>query len=130
MAQCLALPSEGRKLLEELDPIEDFATDLTRRAATHLRAHLDSPNEALPAEDEELRALIAELTVRAAELHPSRAALEADALTLDLLHLERRITAARGSGDVAALVARREELRHRRDLAIDRAMAETERVGR
>jgi hypothetical protein len=84
----------------------------------------------VPADDEELRALIAELTVRAAELHPSRSALEADALSLDLLRLERRITAARGTGDVASLVARREELRHRRDLAIERAMAETESRGR
>jgi DNA primase len=130
LAQCVALPSQGGPLLQELDPAEDFASDLTRRAASHLRAHLDHPNEAVPAEDEELRALIAELTVRAAELQPSRAALEADALTLDLLRLERRITAARGTGDVSSLVARRQELRHRRDLAIERAMAETERVER
>jgi DNA primase len=128
LAQCLALPSEGGALLEELDPMEDFASDLTRRAAAHLRGRLENPNAEIPAGDDELRALIAELTVRAGELRPSRAALEADALSLDLLRLERRITAARGTGDVASLVARREELRRRRDLAIDRAMAETERV--
>jgi DNA primase len=130
LAQCLALPADGAALLEELDPGADFASDLTRRAAAHLRANLASPNEGLPPDDGELRALLAELTVRAAELHPSRAALEADALTLDLLRLERRITAARGSGDVSSLVARRQELRHRRDLAIERAMADTERAER
>jgi len=130
LAQCLALPSEGGALLEELDPLEDFASDLTRRAAAHLRGRLANPNAEVPPGDDELRALIAELTVRAGELRPSRAALEADALSLDLLRLERRITAARGTGDVASLVARREELRRRRDLAIDRAMAETERAPR
>ena len=70
--------------------------------------------------------------MRAADLRPSRAALEADALSLDLLRLERRITAARaaGAGDVAGLVARREELRHRRDLLIERAIEETQPAGR
>ena len=90
------------------------------------------PTRACAEDDGELRGLLAELTVRAADLRPSRAALEADALGLDLLRLERRITAARseGAGDVAGLVARREELRHRRDLLIERAIGETQPAGR
>ena len=132
LAQALALPAAGAELLEELDPQENFTSDLTRRAAAHLRGRLDAPNEGLAEDDGELRGLLAELTVRAADLRPSRAALEADALGLDLLRLERRITAARseGAGDVAGLVARREELRHRRDLLIERAIGETQPAGR
>ncbi len=132
LAQALALPTAGAELLEELDPQQDFTSDLTRRAAAHLRGRLEAPNEGLAEDDGELRGLLAELTVRAADLRPSRAALEADALSLDLLRLERRITAARaaGAGDVAGLVGRREELRHRRDLLIERAIEETQPAGR
>ena len=44
-------------------------------------------------------------------------ALEGESLNLELLRLERAIASARseGRGDVAPLVARREELRHRRE---------------
>jgi DNA primase len=131
LAQCIAQPADGALLLDELDPEADFDSELTRRAAAHLREHLDAPGDGLPPDDEELRALVAELTVRAGELQPSRAALEADALNLDVLRVERRIAAARASGAATtALVTRREELRHRRDLAIERVMEETEPAGR
>ena len=69
--------------------------------------------------------------MRAADAAARRgAALEADALQLDLLRLERRIIAARAeaAGAVAPLVARREELRHRYDAALERAMAESQPV--
>jgi DNA primase len=131
LAQCLAQPGDGAALLAELDLEEDFDSDLTRRAAAHLREHLDAPGDGLPPDDEDLRALVAELTIRAGELQPSRAALEADALNLDVLRVERRIAAARATGAATTdLVTRREELRHRRDLAIERVMEETEPAGR
>ena len=128
LAQCVALPAAGAKALAALDPDEAFTSDLTRRAARHLREHLEAPAEGLGTEDAELGALIAELSVRATRGGGSTAALEGESLNLELLRLERAIASARtsGRGDVAPLVARREELRRRRDRAIERAMAETE----
>jgi DNA primase len=128
LVQCLALPAEGARALRELDVDETFTSELTRRAARHLREHLDAPAEGVPAEDTELAALVAQLAVRAARNRGSAAALEGEALNLELLRLERAITAARGSGDVAPLSARRAELRRRRDSAIERAMEETQPV--
>jgi DNA primase len=130
LVQCLALPSAGAAALEDLDLEHAFTNELTRRAASHLRAHLDAPADRIAAEDTELAALVAELSVRAAQGRGSSAALEGESLNLELLRLERAIATARtsGRGDVAPLVARREELRHRRDRAIERAMAETHAV--
>jgi hypothetical protein len=60
-------------------------------------------------------------------MRPSEAALEGERLTLELLGVEREIAAARAAaaGDVTPLVARRQELKQRRDAAIARAMDET-----
>jgi DNA primase len=128
LVQCLALPTAGAEALRDLDLDEAFTSELTRRAARHLREHLDAPAEGVAADDTELAAFVAELAVRAARGRGSAAALEGEALNLELLRLERAITAARGSGDVAPLSARRAELRRRRDSAIERAMAETQPV--
>jgi DNA primase len=127
LAQCLARPSAGREALAAVDVDDAFTSDLTRRAARHLRDHLDAPTAALAPDDTELGALLAELAVRAAQGSASAATLEGESLNLELLRLERAIASARsaGTGDVAPLVARREELRHRRDRAIERAMAES-----
>jgi DNA primase len=126
LAVCLALPAAGRERLAELDLDEDFTSDLTRRAAAWVRDRDD--DAAPPRDDAELTALLAELAVTAAGSPPSPAALEADAIQLDLLRLDRRIAAARAqaAGTVAPLVARREELRRRYDAALDRAMAESQ----
>ena len=125
---CLALPAAGRERLAELDLDEDFTSDLTRRAAAWVRDRDD--DAAPPRDDAELTALLAELAVTAAGSPPSPAALEADAIQLDLLRLERRIAAARAqaAGTVAPLVAEREQLRRRYDAALDRAMAESQPV--
>jgi DNA primase len=127
LAQCLAVPSAGKAALAELDLQAAFTSDLTRRAAVHLRDHLDAPARGIAEDDSPLSGLIAELSVRASLERGSTAALEGESLNLELLRLERAIASARseGRGDVAPLVARREELRHRRDRAIERAMAET-----
>ena len=130
LASCIAVPAAGRELLLELDLDEDFTTDLTRRAAAHLRDHPGAPTTGLPPGDDELAALMAELAVRATGTRASTAALEADALQLELLHLERRIAGARTTrtGEIAPLVGRREELRVRYDAALARAMEETQAV--
>jgi DNA primase len=127
LAQCLALPAVGREALAALDVETLFTSNLARRAALHLRGHLDAPADALAEDDDELAALVAELAVLAGAHEPSRAALEAETLKLELAHVDRQIAAARsaGSGDVATLAERREELRGAVDEAIDRAMGET-----
>ena len=57
LALCVAFPREGRALLEEADLEQQFSSDLARRAAAHLRAHLDAPLEGLPDDDPELATL-------------------------------------------------------------------------
>jgi DNA primase len=128
LAQCLAAPVVGREALAGLDLEAAFTTDLTRRAAAHLCDRLAGAAADLPAGDDELAALIAELVVRAGEMRPSEAALEGERLRLELLGLERQITAARaaGTGDVAPLAARRQELLSRRAAADARAIEETQ----
>ena len=60
-------------------------------------------------------------------MRSSDAAVEGERLNLELLRIEREITAARtaAAGDVTPLVTRRQELKRRRDGAIARAMDET-----
>jgi DNA primase len=127
LAQCLASPAVGRETLAALDLDAAFTNDLTRRAALYLRDRLAGGATDLPAGDDELAAAVAEVVVRAGEMRPSEAALEGERLTLELLGLEREIAAARtaGAGDVAPLVARRQDLKRRRDAAIARAIEET-----
>jgi DNA primase len=126
LAQCLAAPEVGRQALAALDVDVAFTTDLMRRAALHLRHRLAGRTE-LPADDDQLTALVAELVVRAGEMRPSEAALEGERLSLELLGIERQIIAARtaAAGDVTPLVTRRQELKRQRDAAIARAMDET-----
>jgi len=93
---CIALPDRGVELLEELDLEALFASQLTRAAALHLRAHLDHPGSGV--DDPALTALLAELEVRAAALSPVRAELEAERVQLELARLGRAINGARGAG--------------------------------
>jgi DNA primase len=127
LAQCLAAPAVGREALAGLDLQAAFTSDLTRRAAAHLRERLAGASAELPPGDDELASLVAEVVVRAGDMRPSEAALEGERLTLELLGIEREIAAARtaAAGDVTPLVSRRQDLRRRRDAAITRAMDET-----
>jgi DNA primase len=126
LAQCLAAPTAGREALAGLDLDAAFTSDLTRRAAKHVRDRLAGEVD-VPADDEELATLVAQLVVRAGEMRSSEAALEGERLSLELLRIEREIAAARSAaaGDVTPLVTRRQELRRRRDSAIARAIEET-----
>jgi hypothetical protein len=124
LVQCLALPSAGAEALSALDPEQAFTNELMRRAAAHLRDHLDAPAEGVAPEDSELAGLVAQLAVRAAQQRGSTAALEGASLTIELQRIDRAIAARRGQGDVAPLSAQRAELRHRLDRAIEQAMAE------
>ena len=98
LAYCLALPEEGERRLEEADLDELFSSPVTRRAAEYLRGRLSSPAGQLPAGDEPLARIVAELVIRAGELDATPAKLELEALQLDLHNLDRRIASARTEG--------------------------------
>ena len=109
LAYCLALPDEGERRLAAADLDELFSSPAARRAAEYLRGRLRSPAGELPAGDEPLARLVAELVIRAGELEATPAKLELEALQLDLHNLDRRIATARTEGH-----------EHIRDLAAER----------
>jgi DNA primase len=119
LALCLALPEEGEQRLASADLEELFSAPMTRRAAAYLRGRLRSPAGDLPAGDEPLARLVAELVIRAGQLEATPAKLELEALQLDLHSLDRRIAAARTQGGegIHALAAERQRvldaIRHR-----------------
>jgi len=126
LAACIAFPDAGDEALAAPDATRALPTDLLRRTAAHLRDHLRAPARDLDHSDAELAALVAELTVRATQLEtPSRAAVEAQALSLRLTQLEHQIQQARrAGGGVEALASELHRLKHERDLAIGRMEAE------
>jgi DNA primase len=119
LAYCLALPDEGEARLAAADLDELFSAPATRRAAEYLRGRLRSPAGDLPADDEPLARLVAELVIRAGELDATPAKLELEALQLDLHNLDRRIATARTEGHerIHDLAAERQQvldaIRHR-----------------
>lgn len=118
LALCIALPELGEPALAELDPQADLTSDVARRAAAHLRAHLRSPSEGLDElYDSEVVALIRELAVRATAMtSASRRDFEIERLQLALARAGREIVAARAQGAVIQdLATRRSELRTRLD---------------
>lgn len=116
LALCVAFPREGREHLAQVDLDEHFSSDLTRRAAAHLRDHLDAPLEGLPEDDPQLATLVSELDSRAARASGVSAEnLQHAWLSLELARLERAIDVARlaQSGDVSTLSREREQVRTR-----------------
>jgi len=107
LALCIALHDPGREALRRVSLEEHFTSPLVRRAAVHLRAHLASPLDGLPREDDELAALMAELQIRADREHADPSMLEVELLQLEKHRLERRI--AEG-GAVGELAAKREQV--------------------
>jgi DNA primase len=119
LAYCLALPDEGEERLAAADLDELFSAPETRRAAAYLRGRLRSPAGELPAGDEPLARLVAELVIRAGQLEATPAKLELEALQLDLHNLDRQIATARTEGHerIRDLAAERQQvldaIRHR-----------------
>lgn len=111
LALCVALPDEGERRLAGIDPAEVFSSDLVRRGAEHLRGRLGTPAAELPEDDEPLARLIAELVIRAGQMEATPAALELEALQLDLARIDRRIAQARAEGgEVLPLAKEREQV--------------------
>jgi DNA primase len=126
LALCIALPRLGAPALAELDLEADLTSALTRRAAAHLREHLETPTAGL-ADDDSLLGFMRELAVgdaRAAAATP--AMFEIERLQLTLARLDREIAAARiaASGDIPALARRRSAAQEQLAAAVDRAMDE------
>jgi len=119
LAYCLALPDEGESRLAAADLDDLFSAPETRRAAEYLRGRLRSPAGELPAGDEPLARVVAELVIRAGQLEATPGKLELEALQLDLHNLDRRIATARTEGHerIHDLAAERQQvldaIRHR-----------------
>jgi DNA primase len=119
LAYCLALPELGEAKLAAADLDDRFSAPATRRAAEYLRGRLHSPAGELPAGDEPLARLVAELVIRSGQLEATPAKLELEALQLDLHNLDRRIATARTEGHerIHDLAAERQQvldaIRHR-----------------
>lgn len=126
LAFCIALPDEGEELLRQVEPEKDFSTPLLRRAHSHLMGHLRSPGEGLAADDEELRALVAELAVTAGSDTVSRPVLEAEFIQLRLARVERELASA-PSGEKKELATRRQELQRKFRKALEASAASEER---
>jgi DNA primase len=125
LAQCLAAPDAGAEALASVDLEADFTSDLTRRAAVYVRERLANGAE-LPAGDEELATLLAELVVRSGQLRASQSAVKAEHLRLQLNALDRQIAAAKSTGEpTSGLSARRQELRREIGEAEARSLDET-----
>jgi DNA primase len=112
LALCLALPDEGERRLADTDLEDYFSSPATREAAAYLRGRMRTPAADLPAGNEPLARLVAELVIRAGDLEATPAKLELEALQLDLHRLERRISSARLSGGegVQALAVERQRV--------------------
>lgn len=97
LALCVALPDEGAAALAAVDPETHFTGDLTRRAALHLREHLDRPTVGV--DDGELATLLAELVVRAASGTAQPGQLDVERLQLELARVDRQIAGSRAAGE-------------------------------
>lgn len=125
LAQCIASPDAAAEVLAGLD-LDSFSSDAMRRVVAHVRDHLRAPQEGLPEDDAMLSRSVAKLVTKAADLAPSRAALQGQLANIEVLRLTGQIAAARaaGSGGIAALRQRRDQLATRRDALIAQAMDE------
>ena len=123
LAACLAEPVTGAKALTQVSD-DQFGSQLTQRAATHLRDHLHGPGEGLPPEDEELGRLIAALSAAASKMHGTPQAVEAQLRELWIAREEHLIAQDRreGRSGIAERVARIGIWRGERDAFIDQAM--------
>src|SRR5436190_2723268 len=128
LALCIALPEVGSTALAGIDPERHLTGSVTRRAAAHLRDHLETPTEGIAPDDAELLGLMAELALRAAREPSGPASLEVEALQLEKDRLEREIAAGRSAGslDIADLALQRADVVTRLEDAL--ARASTERV--
>jgi DNA primase len=109
LALCIAVPQAGEQALATSDPDELLTSLPLRRAGHHLRGRTDAPLSDLPADDQELARVIAdlvELAGRAGEDGVQR--LEHARLLLERDRLDRAIRRARVEGRPDATTLGRE----------------------
>src|SRR4051794_34162241 len=110
LVQCIASPSSGAVELAALDLEATFTDELMRRAALHLRDHLEAPTDGVDANDP-LSGVMAELAVRAARERGSATAFRGARIDLERAAVRREKAAARAEGrPLAPIVAREREL--------------------
>lgn len=126
LVQCIALPEAGREALSGMDLDREITNPLLRRVAELMVSETGAGEITVPAGDEELGPVVAELQVRAAQANASPAALGAEKLRLELAVTDREISAAKGSGaDLVGLVEKREALRAQVERQVEQTLEQT-----
>ncbi len=113
LALCIAMPDEGDAALAEIDPDQLLTSELFRRAARQLAGRTHAPLGDLPAEDEELSRVVADLVARAGrstDANPAR--LEHARLLLELGRVDRAVARARAesAGGITELARERQQI--------------------
>jgi DNA primase len=113
LAHCIAVPEAGASVLASADIDALLTSEPMRRAARHIAPRTESPMTDLPAGDEELALVLADLVRRAGNTPDvSAQRLEHARLVLERGRLEREIRRARAEGrmDGARLGREREQV--------------------
>jgi DNA primase len=114
LSMCIAVPDEGATALAQIDPDALLTSQVLRRAARHLAAgHTRTPLADLPADDDELPAVLAHLVGLAGRVSdPTPARLAHARLLLELARVERDLARARAgqAGGITALAREREDV--------------------
>ncbi len=130
LALCIALPALGAPALAELDLEADLSSAFTRRAAEHLREHLEAPTAGL-ADDDPLLAFMREFAVgdaRTAGASPAAFEIERLQLSSRAWTARSRRLAWRRRGDVSDLARQRSATQARLSKAVERVMDEGARM--
>lgn len=111
LAMCVDKPELGKRYLEQLTA-DHLSSEVTERARAWIAAHPDAPADALPREDEALGTAVREIVMRAGVEPTSEESMRGNFLLLDQGLVERKIDAAKQSGEAppVELLRRRNEL--------------------
>jgi DNA primase len=113
LANCIAVPAAGREALAAGDLDQLLTSEPLRRAARHLAPRCEAPLSDLPADDEQLAMVVADLVALAARVPDVSAhRVEHARLVLERARLDREIRRARGEGrmDISRLAGEREQV--------------------
>jgi DNA primase len=128
LVMCVALPEAGDRALAEADIEQLLRTGVYRRAARHLAGRCASPLGDLPADDEELARVVADLVGRAGRagnVTPDH--VEHERLVLERARIERAILRARAEApsSIPELARQQQQIRdaiHRVDTRLEKAV--------
>ncbi len=124
LALCLRAGPLGREHLGRLTPAH-FSSDLTRRAAEHLRKAFEDPLAGLPQADAQLTAAVAEIALRAGtEDVVEQGVVRMSFLGLEQRRIEREIRRALSDGDLqrqGSLAKDRQRIRREMDAVMGQA---------